>query len=422
VAALPHSEPLSGESYSAVELGLGNDEVILLDQRLLPEQELYLRLRSVEHVAEGISRMVVRGAPAIGITAAYGLVLAAAGGREALAEAARLLGGTRPTAVNLAWAIERMLVRAARESGTGLREALAEEARAIHREDVLSCRAMGKLGAEYVPDGATILTHCNAGALATGGYGTALGVIRAAHEAGKRVSVLADETRPYLQGARLTAWELHQSGIAVRVICDGSAGYWFGRGEITLSVVGADRIAVNGDVANKIGTYTVACLSQLHARPFYVAAPWSTVDLSCPTGAQIPIEFRDERELAELGFNQSGLVGSVSSASPERDAAELSRNTLAEGRGRGRGCRVVPEGVGVLNPAFDVTPAAYVTRIFTERGVLSAHAAGPDGRGASGVHYDLRNDLTNDLRNDLTNDLPKDLRAGVPSELRSTPR
>jgi methylthioribose-1-phosphate isomerase len=395
MVALPHPEPLSGESYSAVELGLRNDEVILLDQRLLPEQEVYLRLRSVEHVAEGISRMVVRGAPAIGITAAYGLVLAAAGGRDELADAARRLGATRPTAVNLAWAIERMLARAARESAAELREALAEEARAIHREDVLSCRAMGKLGAEYVPDGATILTHCNAGALATGGYGTALGVIRAAHEAGKGVNVLADETRPYLQGARLTAWELHRSGIPVRVICDGSAGYWFGRGEITLSVVGADRIAANGDVANKIGTYGVACLAHLHSRPFYVAAPWSTVDLSCPTGAQIPIEFRDEREIAELGFNQSGLVGSGSSPSRDREAGETSRNTLVEGRGQGRSCRVVPEGVGVLNPAFDVTPAVYVTRIFTERGVFSADAAGPERRGPAGVHDALRSD---DLR------------------------
>lgn len=371
--ALPHPEPLSGESYSAVELDLSNQEVILLDQRRLPEAELYHRLRSVEQVAEAITRMVVRGAPAIGITAAYAMVIAASGTASEqelrLRDAGRLLKQTRPTAVNLAWAVDRMLDRAASSAGSGLRESLADEARAIHREDVAACRKMGALGAEFVPDGATILTHCNAGALATGGYGTALGVIRAARDAGKRVRVFADETRPYLQGARLTAWELHQSGIDVRVICDNSAGYWFGRGEIALSVVGADRIAANGDFANKIGTYSVACLSHLHRRPFYVAAPWSTVDLACETGAQIPIEFRDPREVAELGFNQSGLGAELEPAPAVR--------------------RVVPEGVGVLNPAFDVTPAAYVTRLFTERGVFSpvVLTAGGD-RSAS--HFQLR--------------------------------
>jgi methylthioribose-1-phosphate isomerase len=371
--ALPHPEPLSGESYSAVELALSNQELILLDQRRLPEEELYHRLRSVEQVAEAITRMVVRGAPAIGITAAYGMVLAASGTgvdqEQRLREAGQVLKQTRPTAVNLAWAVDRMLARAVSAAGSGLRESLAAEARAIHREDVAACRKMGALGAEFVPDGATILTHCNAGALATGGYGTALGVIRAARDAGKRVRVLADETRPYLQGARLTAWELHQSGIDVRVICDNSAGYWFGRGEIALSVVGADRIAENGDFANKIGTYSVACLSHLHRRPFYVAAPWSTVDLACVDGSQIPIEFRDPREITELGFNQSGL-------GPERDAAPAAR-------------RVVPEGVGVLNPAFDVTPAAYVTRLFTERGVFSPVVL-TTGAGASVSRFQLR--------------------------------
>jgi len=355
MAALPHPEPLSGESYSAVELSLGDDEVILLDQRRLPSDEIYFRLTRVEQVADAIRDMVVRGAPAIGITAAYGLVIAAATA-ETLAEleaSAELLRVTRPTAVNLAWALDRMLVLARVTPRSELRASLAAEARRIHREDVAACRKMGALGAEYVPDGATILTHCNAGALATGGYGTALGVVRAARDAGKRVRVLADETRPYLQGARLTAWELHKSGIPVEVICDGASGYWFGRGEVTLSVVGADRIAANGDVANKIGTYTVACLSLLHARPFYVAAPWSTVDLACPSGAQIPIEFRAAREITDVPF---------ADAPPADDASAAS---LAGPR------RWVPEGVGVLNPAFDVTPSAYVTRLFTERGVFA---------------------------------------------------
>jgi methylthioribose-1-phosphate isomerase len=372
VAPLPHSEPLSGESYSAVELGLRDDEVILLDQRYLPTEERYLRLTNVAQVAEAIRSMVVRGAPAIGITAAYGMVLAAAEAEHAadllpgLQAAARQLRETRPTAVNLAWALDRMLELGASTPRSALRAAFAAEARAIHREDVAACRKLGALGAEHVPDGATILTHCNAGALATGGYGTALGVIRAARDAGKRVRVLADETRPYLQGARLTAWELHKSGIAVEVICDGASGYWFGRGEITLSVVGADRIAANGDVANKIGTYTVACLSLLHARPFYVAAPWSTVDLACPSGAQIPIEFRDAREITDVPFADLARAERASweKAQP---ASALTQEIQAEPAGRQRW---VPEGVGVLNPAFDVTPAAYVTRLFTERGVF----------------------------------------------------
>lgn len=349
MAALPHPEPLSGESYSAVELGLANDEVILLEQRRLPREELYVRLRSVEEVAEAITTMVVRGAPAIGITAAYGLVLAAQS-LASLESASARLRQTRPTAVNLAWALERMLSRARVTAPSELLPVLAEEARAIHREDVAACRSMGAHGAELVPDGATILTHCNAGALATGGYGTALGVIRAARDMGKRVRVLADETRPYLQGARLTAWELHRSGIPVEVICDNSSGYWFGRGEITLTVVGADRIAANGDFANKIGTYTVACLSQLHGRPMYVAAPWSTVDLACTRGADIPIEHRPASEITDVPFALDGA-----------------ENSAVEPR---RPLRWVPEGVGVLNPAFDVTPAAYVTRFFTERGTF----------------------------------------------------
>jgi len=333
----------------------------MLDQRLLPETEYYWQFESVEQVAEAIRDMVVRGAPAIGISAAYGLVLAArvAPANDAYASLERagaLLARTRPTAVNLAWGIERMLRRARGLAPSALHGALAAEARAIHREDVAACRRMGALGAESVPDGATILTHCNAGALATGGYGTALGVIRAAHESGKRIHVLADETRPYLQGARLTAWELHRSRIDVKVICDNSAGYWFGQGRITLTVVGADRIASNGDFANKIGTYTVACLSRLHARPFFVAAPWSTVDEACAGAAEIPIEHRDPREITELRMGQPLGAG-------------------ADGTGVERVRLLVPAGVGVLNPAFDVTPGAYVTSLFTERGTLSPVSA-----------------------------------------------
>jgi methylthioribose-1-phosphate isomerase len=356
VAALSHPEPLSGEAYSAVELSPGGDRVIMLEQRDLPEREHYHELSTVEEVAEAITAMVVRGAPAIGISAAYGMVLAAtnpAGSvHDALARAGVRLKGTRPTAVNLSWAVDRMLARARGLAASAVRDALVHEARAIHREDVASCRQIGALGAESVPDGATILTHCNAGALATGGFGTALGVIRAARDAGKRVRVLADETRPYLQGARLTAWELVKSGIDVTVICDNSAAHWFSRGVIDLTVVGADRIARNGDVANKIGTYGVACLSRLHERPFYVAAPWSTFDLQCESGAAIPIEQRDPREISE--FSRAGAAGAVGAAA------------LAACRHR-----LVPEGAHVRNPAFDVTPAAYVTSLFTERGVIS---------------------------------------------------
>ena len=335
MTALPHPEPLSEATFSAVELLPGNDAVILLDQRLLPSSEVYLRLDTVDDVARGIRDMVVRGAPAIGIAAAYGFVLAARAGRD-LGEAGKLLLSTRPTAVNLPWAVARMQGAAAHAPASSLVESLAAEARAIHREDVEACRRIGRCGAELVPDGATILTHCNAGALATGGYGTALGVIRAAQEAGKRVRVLADETRPYLQGARLTAWELARLGIDVRVVTDGMAGHLFQRGEITLAVVGADRIAANGDVANKIGTYGIACLARLHERPFYVAAPWSTVDVQCRSGDDIVIE--------------------------ERPASEVTHFL---------GTRVVPDGVSALHPAFDVTPARLVTAIFTERGLLA---------------------------------------------------
>ncbi|MCC6556323.1 MAG: S-methyl-5-thioribose-1-phosphate isomerase, partial [Polyangiaceae bacterium] len=240
---------------------------------------------------------------------------------------------------NLAWAVGRALAAAEQHAplpGQARAQALADLARSIHRDDVEACRAMGRAGAARLPDEGAVLTHCNAGALATGGYGTALGVIRAAAEAGKRVRVLADETRPYLQGARLTAWELHRDGIPVEVICEGMAAFYMRRGEVRAVIVGADRIARSGDVANKIGTYALACLARHHGIPFYVAAPWSTIDLATPDGAAIPIEERSSGEVAVIA-----------------------------------GRRVVPEGVRARHPAFDVTPAELVTAIFTERGELA---------------------------------------------------
>jgi methylthioribose-1-phosphate isomerase len=242
-----------------------------------------------------------------------------------------VLMAARPTAVNLAWAVRRVLA-----SGPLRAEETADLARAIHREDVEACRAMGKAGARRLPEAGTVLTHCNAGALATGGYGTALGVIRAAIEDKKRIRVLADETRPYLQGARLTAWELHQDGIPVEVITDGMAAHFMRRGEVSAVVVGADRIARSGDVANKIGTYGLACLARMHGIPFYVAAPWSTIDLETKDGSAIPIEERSRDEVARIGDRW-----------------------------------ILPEGVGARHPAFDVTPAELVTAIFTERGEIA---------------------------------------------------
>jgi len=338
---VPHPDPIAAASYSAVELTLADDAVLMLDQRRLPDEERYERLETSSEVARGFRDMVVRGAPAIGIAAGYAIVLAARSART-LAEleaAAAEVRAARPTAVNLMWAVDRMLAFAREGAGLDV-TALGERARRIHRDDVAGNRALGKLGAERVPDGATILTHCNAGALATGGYGTALGVIRAAVEAGKKVRVLADETRPYLQGSRLTAWELHRDGIEVELLTDGMAGWFFSRGAIDLAVVGADRIARNGDVANKIGTYSVACLAKLHERPLYVAAPWSTVDLACPSGSDIPIEERSPSEVTHF-----------------------------------RGALVAPQGVGARNPSFDVTPAQLVAALFTERG--TADPLGP---------------------------------------------
>lgn len=337
--------PLSGADWFAVEFDPATQEVVMLDQRLLPVEVRYHRYRKPDEVADAIRGMVVRGAPAIGIAAAYALAMVARDEKSdarmflvANGTAGRFVNATRPTAVNLAWAIARMSRRAgdvAELAPEARYQGMLEEAEAIHREDVASCKRMGELGAADVPDGAVVLTHCNAGALATGGYGTALGVIRAAHAQGKNVRVLAGETRPYLQGARLTAWELHQDGIPVEVITDNMAGHFFQKGEIQFVVVGSDRIAANSDIANKIGTYPLAVLSNQHDVPFTVAAPWSTVDLRTPSGADIPIEERSRDEVARIG-----------------------------------GATLVPEGIPCRHPAFDITPARLVDAIYTERGVI----------------------------------------------------
>jgi methylthioribose-1-phosphate isomerase len=347
-------EPLSQAPYFAVELEPRTRELLMLDQRALPSQIVFHRYTTPDEVRLAIKDMVIRGAPAIGIAAAYGLALLAFSERGdaktflvANGIASRALNEARPTAVNLAWAVARMGRRAAELAHLPADERAAgmqTEAEAIHREDVEACKVMGRLGAEQVPEGATVLTHCNAGALATGGYGTALGVIRAAHAQGKRIRVLADETRPYLQGARLTAWELHQDGIPVEVITDSMAAHFFQRGEIKFCVVGSDRIAANGDVANKIGTYGVAVLAHAHDVPFTVAAPWSTVDLACPSGRAIPIEERSRDEVARVGASV-----------------------------------IVADGIGVRHPAFDVTPARLVSEVYTERGAFRPAAGGKPG-------------------------------------------
>jgi len=342
---------------------LDGDAVVLLDQRRLPQEEIYLRLESGEAVARAIEDMAVRGAPAIGVTAAMGVALELGRAPDAeleatLARISERLGRTRPTAVNLPWALRRMRDALARELASGaspraLREAARAEAQRIADEDVASCRAIGDAGAELVPRGARVLTHCNAGALATAGYGTALGVVRSAARAGRLAHVVAQETRPFLQGARLTAWELARDGIPVRLITDSMGGALMARKDVDLVIVGADRIAANGDVANKIGTYTLAVLARAHGLPFYVAAPWSTVDLSLASGSQIPIEERSPAEVTSVA-----------------------------------GHRIAPEGVLALHPAFDVTPADFVTAIITERGVirpplaagLAAQSAGSGGR------------------------------------------
>ena len=319
--------------------------VRLIDQTRLPTEEVYIECRTIEEVADAIRTMRVRGAPAIGVTAAMGLALGAqtiqAGNfkefSETLEGMASLLTRTRPTAVNLAWAVRRLLNLARKSRGLSLPEikaALAAEARAMREEDIRINRAMGQHGQSLVPNAARVLTHCNAGGLATAGYGTAVGVIRAAVEAGKRIMVWVDETRPLLQGARLTAWELQRAGIPVTLITDNMAAHFMGRGQVDLVVVGADRIARNGDVANKIGTYGLSLLARAHGIPFYVAAPISTLDLSLTDGSQIPIEERAPEEVTHVG-----------------------------------GRRLAPAGIRVANPAFDVTPASFVDAIITERGI-----------------------------------------------------
>ncbi len=336
------------EMFSPIECD--EDGLRLLDQRRLPLEESWVRCASAEEVADAIREMVVRGAPAIGIAAAYGFAIGAsrAAGRDAggferrLSEIGELLTHARPTAVNLRWAVERMRrvaerARAVGESPQRSAKRLEAEAKAIHVEDLAACMALGRHGIDLVPQRSTILTHCNAGGLATSGYGTALGIVRAAVAAGKQVRVFADETRPFLQGARLTAWELLRDGIETVLIADVAAGGLLHAGEIDLVIVGADRVAANGDVANKVGTYGVAVLAHENRVPFYVAAPTSTIDLDCPDGRSIPIEERSADEIVFWG-----------------------------------GTRSAPVGVGVRNPAFDVTPARYVSAIVTERGIARA--------------------------------------------------
>ncbi|HEY3158506.1 MAG TPA: S-methyl-5-thioribose-1-phosphate isomerase [Vicinamibacterales bacterium] len=327
-----------------------DDSVVMIDQRKLPASEIYVSCKTAQEVAKAIKTMVIRGAPAIGVAAAMGIALGmrrskATGTKQFAVEFQKLcdlMAATRPTAVNLFWAIERMK-RVFAEAAQGgcsveeIKQRLEAEARRIHDEDVESCRTIGAFGAELVPQEARILTHCNAGALATAGYGTALGVVRAAAERGKKVAVLADETRPFLQGARLTAWELVKDGIDTTVITDSMAASMMRLGQVDLVVVGADRIAANGDVANKIGTYGVAVLAKEHGIPFYVAAPLSTIDLDTTDGSRIPIEERDGREVTHVGPS-----------------------------------RLTPEGARIRNPAFDITPAKYVTAIITERGIARA--------------------------------------------------
>ena len=327
-----------------------NDVIVMIDQRKLPGQEVYVHCKTAKDVAKAITTMVIRGAPAIGVSAAMGIALGMqrskhTGTRQFTVEfnqVCDLMAGTRPTAVNLFWAIERMkrsfgAGALAGESVDELKSRMRREADAIHDEDVASCKTMGRFGAEVVPQHARILTHCNAGALATAGYGTALGVIRAAAEQGKVAQVFADETRPFLQGARLTAWELVKDGIPTTVITESMAGPLMRQGGLDFIVVGADRIAANGDVANKIGTYTVAMMAQAHGVPFYVAAPLSTIDLNTPDGAGIPIEERSAKEISHLGATQ-----------------------------------LTPAGATIWNPAFDVTPNHLIAGIITEKGIARA--------------------------------------------------
>ncbi len=322
--------------------------VVFIDQTKLPTEEIYVTCTTHQQVADAIRNMIVRGAPAIGVAAAMGVALGvknskaenAAVLKKELDQICETIRQTRPTAVNLFWAIRRMQEKFETLRSrpiAQIKQALIEEAQRMHAEDIAANQAMGRHGATLMPSSGGVLTHCNAGALATAGYGTALGVIRAAVEAGKKIHVYADETRPFLQGSRLTAWELMKDGIPTTVISDNMAGVMMQQGKIGAIVVGADRIAANGDVANKVGTYTVAVLAKEHGIPFYVAAPISTVDLDTPEGSKIPIEQRSAREVTHIGGRQ-----------------------------------MTPDGVGIENPAFDVTPAKYVTAIITERGIARA--------------------------------------------------
>jgi methylthioribose-1-phosphate isomerase len=322
-----------------------NNHVVMLDQRLLPNQEVYRIYRDYEGVAQAIRDMVVRGAPAIGVAAAMGVALGAISvkGKNFDREIERIfrtMAKTRPTAVNLFWALARMrrVYTETRSQGVEVvKQLLKSEAAKIFQEDIASNKLLGKFGAKLLGNSLHILTHCNAGALATAGYGTALGVVRAMKEAGKNVEVMADETRPFLQGARLTAWELKRDKIPVTLLADSMMGYAMQKGKVDAVIVGADRIAANGDVANKIGTYGVAVMARRHNLPFYVAAPTTTIDLKCSCGAEIPIEQRDPREISHI-FGQA----------------------------------ITPRGVRILNPAFDVTPHDLVTAIITEKGVITA--------------------------------------------------
>lgn len=324
------------------------EAVVMIDQRLLPVREIYVKCMTYQEVAEAIKEMIIRGAPAIGVAAAMGIALGARGIKAETFDGffrdyekiCDVMAATRPTAVNLFWAVDRMkrFCMDHREAGVAkLKGLIKDEALRIHKEDLEINKSIGRNGNPLIPKGARILTHCNAGALATAGYGTALGVIRAAHEAGKGIHVFADETRPFLQGARLTTWELMKDDIPVTLITDNMAGYFMKKGMIDLVIVGADRIAANGDTANKIGTYSVAVLAKEHNIPFYVAAPISTLDLTLKSGDEIPIEERNIREVTHVFDRQ-----------------------------------IAPDGVNVLNPAFDVTSNKYITAIITEKGVVKA--------------------------------------------------
>jgi methylthioribose-1-phosphate isomerase len=322
--------------------------VVFIDQTKLPTEEVYVTCTTHQQVADAIRNMIVRGAPAIGVAAAMGIALGVKNSKaeniadlkKEFGEICENIGATRPTAVNLFWAIRRMTEKfesLRTRTIPQIQQAFIEEAQRMHAEDIAANQAMGRHGATLMPSSGGVLTHCNAGALATAGYGTALGVIRAAVEQGKKIHVYADETRPFLQGSRLTAWELMKDGIPTTVISDNMAGVMMQQGKIGAIVVGADRIAANGDVANKVGTYTVAVLAKENGIPFYVAAPLSTVDLEAPDGSRIPIEQRNKREVTHIGGKQ-----------------------------------MTPDGVGIENPAFDVTPAKYITAIITERGIARA--------------------------------------------------